>query len=508
MAIKTFKEIIDNKGYRIEAKDREIFEQGNLQSFFGLGDQDAIEFIMYDINDNQLPQKDGELVRYVTLSTQNIKDYILLPEGTVFQRYHFPKEYFVDVERLIKEAGYDNGIFKTQITLINKRVGSEQKYNKLWINEISPSRTEIRLLPLKKGLETNPELRERFNLMLRDGNFRDDTIYFVFQFIENITPTKISSYMRDRYSDKFLTRLKTEFKIQDFETFVSRIYDKFVESAAYEFTNRVSQLNDINYGKPRNIKPSIELTKNTIVTICQRLLVSAIDYYLLRPDVKTTTTFDAGNDASYDEVGKVLQRLNSDTKIDTNTPVVELVKQSPPPATPVQKKIQIVLQQEPDKKIPVVTPDNYPDPEPTPPRQEPEVIVMRNYMVTNLTRERDGLGTTVVVRYQNEFKDGKQTKLQSQDSIDICALKGSVNVVEEDVRVMIKDVGPCDKAQEKPSPSQPTGATGGGGGSLASPGNQYDGSGGNGTNTGGGRNNRYETGDTRLINDPSVENTL
>ena len=29
MAIKTFKEIIDNKGYRIEAKDREIFEQGN-----------------------------------------------------------------------------------------------------------------------------------------------------------------------------------------------------------------------------------------------------------------------------------------------------------------------------------------------------------------------------------------------------------------------------------------------------------------------------------------------
>ena len=152
MAIKTFKEIIDNKGYRIEAKDREIFEQGNLQSFFGLGDQDAIEFIMYDINDNQLPQKGGDLVNYVTLSTQNIKDYILLPEGTIFQRYQFPKEYFVDVERLIKEAGYDSGIFKTQITLINKRVGSEQKYNKLWINEISPSRTEIRLLPLKKGL--------------------------------------------------------------------------------------------------------------------------------------------------------------------------------------------------------------------------------------------------------------------------------------------------------------------------------------------------------------------
>ena len=513
MAIKTFKEIIDNKGYRIEARDREIFEQGNLQSFFGLGDQDSIEFIMYDINDNQLPQKDGELVRYVTLSTQNIKDYILLPEGTVFQRYHFPKEYFVDVERLIKEAGYDNGIFKTQITLINKRVGSEQKYNKLWINEISPSRTEIRLLPLKKGLETNPELRERFNLMLRDGNFRDDTIYFVFQFIENITPTKISSYMRDRYSDKFLTRLKTEFKIQDFETFVTRVYDKFVESAAYEFTNRISELNDVNYGKPKNVRPSIELTKSTIVTICQRLLIAALDYYLLRPDVKTTTTFDAGNDASYDEVGKVLQRLNSDTRIDTRSPIIELVKQSPPVLTPVQEKIRTVIRKETpvDKTLPISTPVDFPDVEPEPPRQEPEVIVMRNYMVSNLARQRDGVGTTIVIRYQNEFKDGKQTPLQSGDSIDICALKNSVNIEETDARVMIKDVGPCDKAQEKPSqPATGVGGntTGGGGGSLASPGNQYDGSGGNGTNTGGGRNNRYETGDTRLITDPSVENTL
>jgi hypothetical protein len=465
---------------------------------------------MYDINDNQLPQKGGDLVRYVTLSTQNIKDYILLPEGTIFQRYKFPKEYFVDIERLIKEGGYDSGIFKTQITLINKRVGSEQKYNKLWINEISPSRTEIRLVPLKKGLETNPELRERFNLMIRDGNFRDDTIYFVFQFIENITPIKISSFMRDKYSDKFLTRLKTEFKIQDFETFANRVYDTFVESSAYEFTNRISQLGNLNYGKPKNSRPSIELTKSTIVATCQRLLIASLDYHLLRPDVKTTTTFDAGNDASYDEVGKVLQRLNSDTKIDTRSPIIELVKQSPPVITPIQEKIQTVIRKEipfDESKFKIsrkpVTPDNYPDPEPEPKRIEPEVIVMRNYMVTNLARQRDGAGQLVVVRYQNEFKDGKQTQLQGGDSIDICALQNSVNIEDPDVRVMIKDVGPCNKAQEKPS--QPaTGPTGGGGGSLASPGNQYDGS---IPNTGGGRNNRYETGDTRIFTDPSVENT-
>ena len=73
---------------------------------------------------------------------------------------------------------------------------------------------------------------------------------------------------------------------------------------------------------------------------------------------------------------------------------------------------------------------------------------MRNYMVSNLARElqrEGGSGPSVVVRYQNEFKDGKQVILPSSDSIDICALQGSVSVEDTDVRIMIKDVGPCDK---------------------------------------------------------------
>ena len=136
MAIKTFKEILNNQGYRISSNDRKIFEEGNLDSFFGVSQNDAIEFIVYDLDDNQLPQINDELVRYIPLTTQNIKDYFLIAEGTVFQKYKFPTEYFIDIERLLREAGYDNGIFKTQITLLNKRVGSEFPSDKLWIAEI------------------------------------------------------------------------------------------------------------------------------------------------------------------------------------------------------------------------------------------------------------------------------------------------------------------------------------------------------------------------------------
>ena len=47
MAIRLIKEVINNKGYVINSKDREIFQQGDLQSFFGISDSDAIEFILF-----------------------------------------------------------------------------------------------------------------------------------------------------------------------------------------------------------------------------------------------------------------------------------------------------------------------------------------------------------------------------------------------------------------------------------------------------------------------------
>jgi hypothetical protein len=202
MAIRTFKEIIDNNGYRINSKDREIFEQGNLQSFFGISDNDAIEFVVYDANDNQLPLRNG-VVRYITLTTENIRDYILIPEGTVFQRYQFPKEYFVDVERILKDEGYRSGIFRTQVTLVNKRVGGEGADNKLWISEISPSRTEVRLFPIKKDGVVLDDLQKRYDLFYRDGVFRDDTITFAVNFIDKIKPQTISTFIRGKYSGRW-----------------------------------------------------------------------------------------------------------------------------------------------------------------------------------------------------------------------------------------------------------------------------------------------------------------
>jgi hypothetical protein len=382
MAIKTFKEILNNQGYRISSNDRKIFEEGNLESFFGFGEKDAIEFIIYDLNDNQLPQINDELVRYVPLTTANIKDYFLIAEGTMLQKHQFPNEYFIDVERLLREAGYDNGIFKTQITLINKRVGSEAASDSLWISEISPSRTEVRLLPLKRGLQLNPELKKRYDLFIKNGEFRDDTINLAFNFIEKVNPSIIDNFLKSKYSTKWLDKMCSEFKISNLDIFSTRVFEKFVEASFYEFTNRISDIRDVKYGKQKTERPVIELSVNQIESICKQILIMCIDFYLSKPDVKKEATYDAGLDDSIDIVGKVLQRIDSNNTIDTSSPVIkkaeiikpiltskqlkleeEIKKQTPPPPLPDVIKVLPV-----EPKPIIVTPiEEPPYVSPTPP---------------------------------------------------------------------------------------------------------------------------------------------
>jgi hypothetical protein len=376
MAIKTFKEILNNRGYRISAKDRQIFESGNLESFFGFSNSDAIEFIVYDVDDNQLPQKDGIIVRYIPLSSENIKDYFLVAEGTMFQQNKFPKEYFIDAERLLREAGYNNGIFKTQITLLNKRVGSDSTFDKLWISEISPSRTEVRLLPLNNGIDLNPKLVERYQLFIKNGDFRDDTIQEAIPFIQKVKSNEVDSFIKAKYSEKWFNKLKTEFKIPQFDSFATKLHEKFIQACTYEFTNRISDIRDNNYGKPNVTAPKTELSRTQIEEICKKILVQCIDYYLPKQDIKSTTTFDSGLDSSMDEVGTILQRLEENTLVDTTTPIVkfaEIIK-------PVQTEKQLKLEEEIRKELPVekepikiviVTPDAEPDYIPPPPPEPP-----------------------------------------------------------------------------------------------------------------------------------------
>lgn len=283
MAIDNFKNIEDNKGYYVTQKDRTIFENATpAKSLFGLGNDDIIEFVLYDVNDNQLPQgDDGDLVRYISLTDANIKDYIIITDKTEQQQMNNPKEYFVDVEKLIKEAGYDNGIFKTQITLLNRRIGSRASQDKLWIHEISPSRTEVRVIPIQPTEDgVSADLNERYDVFLEKGNFRDDTSTFVENFIETVSEDKTIENIFYKQGDDYIQKIKKEFKINNFDDFLIKVVDKFKEAALYDFTNRISNITDINYGKPLSDKLSVDLSISYMKTRSLVILKDILNYYL------------------------------------------------------------------------------------------------------------------------------------------------------------------------------------------------------------------------------------
>ena len=353
MAIRTFKEILDNKGYRISSKDREIFEEGTLQSFFGFSDSDMIEFILYDVNDNQLPQgDDGKLVRYIPLSSENIKDYFLIADGTKFQAFQFPNEYFIDAERLVNEAGYNNGIFKTQITLLNKRVGFDNLNEKLWIKEISPSRSEVRLLPIINEVSKKSDLLTRYDILQRGSNFRDDIITYVSNFVNMIDPSEVSLFIKKVYGEKWYNNFVAEFGIGGFDSLTTKIYEQFTKSVYNEFSNRVSSITDINYGKQKKTKPSLEFSKEDVYKISQRIIIELIDLYLPKRTIQSETEVDLEFDASVDKINTIIQKRESDVIIQPEVPQIEVTKQKEDKAEE-EKKLDIKIKDEVPKELPI-----------------------------------------------------------------------------------------------------------------------------------------------------------
>jgi len=327
MAIKGFKDIVERRGYKVESEDRQIFEREIGKSYFGLGNADMIEFILYDVNNNQLPQgDDGKMVRYISLDDSNIQEYFLISSNNFTKKLNGASEFIVDIEKLVKEAGYSNGIFKTQVTLLNRRAGSEPSdRDKLWIHEISPSRTEIRVLPLKNEKLPNPDLEKRYDLFVNERQFRDDTIYYAKIYIQNITTKKVlDAFSRIKGTQKdtetYHSLIRKEFKIESIELFIQQIREKFIESMENFIDDKEWNILDLNYGKPKNELDVIELSINTIHQIFEQSLGLIIQYYLPKRTIQEENELTPEQQVTFDKVKQILKSSVSDNLYESTEP--------------------------------------------------------------------------------------------------------------------------------------------------------------------------------------------
>jgi len=327
MAIEGFKDIIDRKGYKVGSDDRKVFEKEISKSNFGLGCSDMIEFILFDSSENQLPQgDDGKLVRYIYLDDVDINDYFIISDNEFTKKKNDTPEFIVDIEKLIREAGYSNGIFKTQVTLLNRRVGVDGvDGDNLWVHEISPSRTEIRLLP-NRAKNKNKDLETRLSVFLDRGTFRDDVIYYINVFIENLDLEKIlQDFLMSKGSENdgvdYINTIKAEFNIPSFEILINRIKTKFTESMTHYASNRNWSINDINYGNPTGDgSDCIDLSIEQLQLDAQQSLINCIDFYLPKRDVQKDSILSKEEQITFDKVSQILKSVTSNSSFTSTVP--------------------------------------------------------------------------------------------------------------------------------------------------------------------------------------------
>lgn len=331
MAISNFKKIEDNKGYLVDEKDRKIFEREISKGYFGMNIGDTIEFIIYDSSDNPLPQESakGKTVRYIEYNDNTEKKYFgktQLNKENI--KSNQSEEFFIDTEKLLKEAGYTNGIFKTQVSLLNRRLGSDDRDNDTaWIHEISPSRTEIRILPTIEDStgKPNSDLEERYNLFINERDFIADVFPFIDEFIEQFDVQKTLETMLGLKGDiksgqEYIKLIESEFKIPNFELFLQQVKSKFTEAATHYKNNRESNILSNNYGRPKGIRQTLDGDVNVILNKMVEIAGQCIEYYLPKRNIQEESSLTIEQQKTLDEVEQLLKTVTSNQTYKSTIP--------------------------------------------------------------------------------------------------------------------------------------------------------------------------------------------
>ena len=331
MAIKGFKQVVEKKGYRLDDKDRKIFEKEIKRGYFGFDVGDIIEFVIYDASDNQLPQEsvDGKKVRYISYTDENIKKYFdKVPENKFNKKSNNAQEYFIDTEKLLKEAGYSNGVFKTQITLLNRRLGSEPRlFDKVWIHEISPSRTEVRVLPVVEDGTSipNSDLQARYDTFVNCGTFTADVLIFFDEFVNQMDVSKIVTNMlmkKGTISEgkDYLKLIEQEFKLVNFEVYLTQVKKLFQEIIDNYRMNRYYNPFEPNFGQPTGDKFGVEFDIAKVFDEVCEMASNAAEYSLPKQDIRLNTFKTKTQQRTIDKVKNILLTVRSNDQYSSTRP--------------------------------------------------------------------------------------------------------------------------------------------------------------------------------------------
>jgi hypothetical protein len=382
----------DNEGQYLQSEDLFIVSKNEIEDTdFGDCERDVMEVSVYDINNNLLPHKTGNNVAYI--KPNNIKDYLYNITNKGGQ-----KELAINIEKLLNDLGFTNGILKVNINFVRNRIGTDNDMTRVWIQEISPSREEIRIIPLKtKDDGINQITNEQFtnlNNLHKDFKYYKKNILDSLDRFEATSLTKIDDVMVSKFGNDFINVLRKDFGLRDFKGFRTRIFENFRESIKHWVNNKYYDISQSNFGKPseKRFDDCEQYDFNMLMKSIQSILNNCISVNIKTLKRRNIDFKQLPKEFAIVELRKQIQdNINSfGTKVDIKRNIyspdlasVNVVgtHDLPPIETIVEKPITIeppVISQPtppaPPQPAPVVEPPQIspppqitPEPQPTPP---------------------------------------------------------------------------------------------------------------------------------------------
>ena len=119
-----------------------------------------------------------------------------------------------------------------------------------------------------------------------------------------------------------------------------------------EFSNRNSNIDDTNYGKLKQTKPSLEFSKEKVYEVAQRIIIQATQKFLPKRTIQSQTNTSDEYDVSRDSVAKIIQRRESDVIIQPEVPQIEVTKEKENKPEE-EKKLDIAIKEEVPNELPI-----------------------------------------------------------------------------------------------------------------------------------------------------------
>ncbi len=366
-----------NEGQFLQAEDLFIVTKNEKEEAeFGECKYDVMEVSVYDVNNILLPQKSGKNVCYI--KKNSIGSYMYS-----FTNVLGKKELAINIEKLLNDLGFTNGILKVNINFVRSRVGSENELERVWIHEISPSRVELRIVPLKtNNSQINLNSSKQFlnlNNLNRDFKYYKKNILDGLDSFERTSLQSIDDALTAKFGNDFQSVLKKDFGLSNFNVFKAKIFTDFRDSVTYWLNNKNYDISQSRFGSPseKRFDDCEQYDFNYLLNEVKNILNNSITFNIKTLSRRVVKYEKLPVEFTVEEVKKQIQNLVEayDTKVEivrnvyspqltavsfegipnvTPPTPVEVIPPKPPALQPPPKIIVV------EDKTPVTVPEYNP----------------------------------------------------------------------------------------------------------------------------------------------------